>query len=46
MELEEKIKEFYEMFPCVPNPEHYPKTFQYYVKVFLSKKRVEENENI
>jgi hypothetical protein len=32
--MEEKIKEFYKMFPNVESPENYPKQFEYYIKLF------------
>ena len=34
--IDEEIKEFLEMFKNydIPNPEHYPKCFAYYVKLY------------
>ena len=31
---DEEIQEFIEMFPNLPNPEHYPMCFEWYVKLF------------
>ena len=31
---EEKLKEVKKMFPDLPNPEMYPKSFDYYIKVY------------
>jgi hypothetical protein len=33
-DLEKTIEEFYERFPNPPNPEHEPKRFAWYVKMF------------
>ena len=35
-EIEREVKEFLEMFSHIdlPNPEHYPRCFAYYVKLF------------
>jgi len=32
--LDKLVKEFYNMYPDAPNPEHYPKSFEFYVKMF------------
>lgn len=32
--IEDDIKEFWELFPDCPNLEHFPKTFEHYVKMF------------
>ena len=31
---EELVQDFYRMFPNAPNPEHYPKSFNYYVRMY------------
>ncbi len=31
---DEEIREFIEMFPNLPNPEHYPRCFEWYVRLF------------
>jgi hypothetical protein len=32
---EKDIKRFWEMFPDCPSPEHQPKIFEYYVKLYI-----------
>ena len=31
---DEEIQEFIEMFPDLPNPEHYPRCLEWYVKLY------------
>lgn len=45
MTIEETIEDFYVMFPDVSNPEHYPKSFEYYVKLYKYYKSQENNSN-
>ena len=32
---DELIREFLEEFPDLPDPEHYPKAVNYFIKIFL-----------
>ena len=44
--MEKLLEEFTEMFGDVaPNPEHYPKAFEYYVKLFKYYKSLDNAED-
>lgn len=40
--VDKLVKEFYTMYPNAPNPEHYPKTFEHYAKMFFYTKQQKE----
>jgi hypothetical protein len=45
MTFEEHVNKILEMFPNIPNPEHEPKKFIYYVKLYkylVSQKNIED----
>ena len=41
---DEELKEFLEVFPNCPDPEHYPKAVAYLHKIFLYDKQIPKEE--
>jgi len=39
-----QIDEFYNKYPEAPNPEHYPKAFEHYAKMFMYQKFQKERK--
>jgi|TARA_B110000211_G_scaffold170540_1_gene192481 hypothetical protein len=41
---DEEIQEFLDMFKTIPDPEHYPRCFAWYVRLYLHNKERQNNE--
>jgi len=42
--VDKLVEEFYTMYPNAPNPEHYPKAFEHYAKMFFLYKTTKGKE--